>query len=239
MLESENELGGAAMNAPAELYACIYARELPAQALLRLRPESHDKTCVVLEGEPPAQTVCSLNTRARLLGLRRGMTKVEVDTFEGVSVLQRSVQTEDAVRIILLECAGSFSPRVEDRSINGVFVCALDIAGTEGLFGPPIMLAKQLRQRLRTMGITAFVTISANLHTAVCIARGLAGGTPIQVVSRGDEAKALATLPLGVLDVTEAQAETFRTWGICMVRRLIASENCSIAEAVCSYVYGF
>ncbi len=28
-------------------------------------------------------------------------------------------------------------------------------------------------------------------------------------------------------------------WGICMVRRLIASENCLIAEAVCSYVYGF
>lgn len=36
MLESENKLGGATMNAPAELYACIYVRELPAQALLRL-----------------------------------------------------------------------------------------------------------------------------------------------------------------------------------------------------------
>jgi len=221
-LESENELGGAAMNALAELYACIYARELPAQALLRLRPELHDKPCVILEGEPPAHTVCSLNTRARLLGLRRGMTKVEVDTFEGVSILPRSLQTEDTVRIILLECAGSFSPRVEDRSINGVFVCALDIAGTEGLFGPPLMLAKQLRQRLRTMGIAAFVTISANLHAAVCIARGLAGGTPIQVVSRGDEAKALARLPLGVLDVTQAQAETFRAWGILTVGALAA-----------------
>ena len=190
------------MNASAELYACIYARELPAQVLLRLRPELHDKPCVVLEGEPPAQTVCSLNTRARLLGLRRGMTKVEVDTFEGVSVLQRSVRTEDAVRIILLECAGSFSPRIEDRSINGIFVCALDIAGTEGLFGPPLMLAKQLRQRLRTMGIAAFVTVSANLHTAVCIARGLAGGIPIQVVPQGDEALAggVSKLPLDETD---------------------------------------
>ena len=208
------------MNAPAELYACIYVRELPAQALLRLRPELHDKPSVVLEGEPPAQTVCSLNTRARLLGLRRGMTKVEVDTFECVSVLQRSVRTEDAVRIILLECAGSFSPRVEDRSINGIFVCALDIAGTEGLFGPPLLLAKQLRQRLRTIGIVAFVTVSANLHTAVCIARGLAGGIPIQIVPRGDEAKALFSLPLTVLDVTEAQAETFRAWGIRTVGAL-------------------
>jgi protein ImuB len=82
------------------------------------------------------------------------------------------------------------------------------------------MLAKQLRQRLRTMGIVAFVTVSANLHTAVCIARGLGGGIPIQVVPRGDEAKVLSKLPLTVLDVTEAQAETFRAWGIRTVGAL-------------------
>ena len=210
------------MNAPAELYACIYAREFPAQALLRLRPDLHDIPCVVLEGEPPAQMVCSLNTRARLLGLRRGMTKIEVDTFKGVTVLQRSIRIENDVRLILLECAGAFSPRVEDRSVDGVFVCALDIAGTEGLFGPPLMLAKQLRQRLRSMGIVAFVTVSSNLHTAVCIARGLAGGSPIQVVPRGEEAKALSSLPLSVLDVTEALAETFRAWGVRTVGALAA-----------------
>jgi protein ImuB len=150
------------------------------------------------------------------------MTKVEVDTFEGVTVLQRSVRTENEVHSILLECAGCFSPRVEDRSVNGFFVCALDIAGTEGLFGPPLMLAKQLRQRLRSIGIVASVTVSANLHTAVCLARGLASGTPIQVVRSGDEAKALSSLPLTVLDVTEAQAETFRAWGIRTVGALAA-----------------
>jgi protein ImuB len=210
------------MNTPAELYACIYAQELPAQALLRLRPELHDKPCVVLEGEPPVQTVCSLNTRARLLGLRRGMTKVEVETFEAVIALTRSLRTEDAVRMILLECAGCFTPRVEDRSINGVFVCVLDIVGTESLFGPPSMLAKQLRQRLRSMGITAFVTVSANLHTTVCVARGIAGGIPIQVVRKGEEGKALSLLPLTVLDVTETQNETFRAWGIRTVGALAA-----------------
>jgi protein ImuB len=75
---------------PPELYACIYVRELAAQALLRLRPELQDKPCVVLEGEPPLESVCALNTRARLLGLRHGMTQVEVETFENVMVLQRS-----------------------------------------------------------------------------------------------------------------------------------------------------
>src|SRR6201996_7313538 len=156
-----------------ELYACIFVRELPAQALLRLRPELMDKPCIVLEGEAPGQTVCSLNTRARLLGLRRGMTKVEVETFEGVLVLQRSTKTESAVRMILLECAGAFSPRVEERSSDGIFVCVVDVAGTEGLFGPPLLLAKQMRQRVRSVGIVASVIISANVHTALCLARGV------------------------------------------------------------------
>jgi len=203
-----------------ELYACVHAREFPAQALLRLRPELREAPCVVLAGESPTQTVCALNARARLLGLRRGMTKVEVDTFKNVTVLQRSLRMEEATRLVLLECVGSFSPRIEDRSIDGVFACALDIAGTEILFGPPLMLAKQLRQRIRALGIVASVTVSANLNTALCAAKGLASSVPVRIIPPGQEAKALSSLPLAVLDVTEAQEETFRTWGIRTVGAL-------------------
>ena len=69
----------------AELYACLYAKEFPAQALLRLRPELRDKPCVVMDGEPPLQQVCSLTRKARMLGLARGMTQVEVETFPAVT----------------------------------------------------------------------------------------------------------------------------------------------------------
>jgi protein ImuB len=92
------------------------------------------------------------------------MTKVEVETFESVTVLQRSPKAEAAVCAILLECAGAFSPRIEDRSANGIFICIVDASGTEGLFGPPLMLAKQIRQRIRSVGIVASVTISANVY---------------------------------------------------------------------------
>lgn len=210
------------MSHPAELYVCMYVRELPAQALLRLRPELHDKACVVLEGEPPTETVCALNTRARLAGIRRSMTKVEVETFESVTILHRSLKTETAVKTILLECCGAFSPRIEDRSINRLFVCVADVSGTEGLFGPPLMLARQVRQRVRSVGIVASVTVSANVHTAVCLARGLSGGVPLRLVARGEEENALAPLSVVVLDITEAQTETFRTWGIRTVADLAA-----------------
>ena len=99
-----------------EIYACLYAREFPAQALLRLRPELRNKPCVVMEGEPPLQQVCSLTRKARSLGMARGMTQVEVDTFSGVTMLAALAKEEAAAKAILLECAGCFSPRVEDCS---------------------------------------------------------------------------------------------------------------------------
>jgi protein ImuB len=205
-----------------ELYACIYVREFPAQALLRLRSELHDQPCVVMEGESPLQNVCALNTKARLIGMRRGMTKVEVETFQNVTVLQRSRQMEEAVRAILLECAGAFSPYIEDRSVNGIFTCVADIAGTEGFFGAPPSLAKRVRERFRSVGIIASVTVSANCNAAMCLARGLGIGTPIQIVPRGHEAKALSSLPVTVLGITEVQEEIFRTWGIRNVASLAA-----------------
>jgi protein ImuB len=205
-----------------ELYACIYVRELPAQALLRMRTDLLSAPCAILEGEPPTQTVCALNTRARLMGLRRGMTKVEVETFRNIVVLQRSPSMEAAVCAVLLECAGAFSPRLEDRSASGIFVCVVDVAGTEMLFGTATMLAKQIRQRIRSVGVVASVTISANAHAAICLARGLSGGVPIQVVTRGDEANALAALPIAVLDVTQAQHEILQSWGIRTVGALAA-----------------
>jgi protein ImuB len=207
-------MGRLPMTKPAELYACLYAKEFPAQALLRLRPEMHNKPCVVMEGEVLSQHVCSLNTKARLLHMLHGMTRVEVDTFPAPVVLPRSRTMETAAKVVLLECAGAFSPRVEDRSEDTAFLCAIDIAGTKSLFGSPETLARSLLQRVRAVGITARITVSSNFHTAACLARGLPPSIPIKAIAPGEEAKALATLPLRVLNMTESQAEIFTLWGI-------------------------
>jgi protein ImuB len=98
------------MTTSAELFACLYAKEFPAQALLRLRPELRDKPCVVMDGDPPLLKVCSLNMKARLLGIARNMTRVDVDTFPSVTVFTRSHKEEAATKRILLECLGAFSP---------------------------------------------------------------------------------------------------------------------------------
>jgi protein ImuB len=204
-----------------EIYACLYAKEFPAQALLRLRPELRNKPCVVMEGEPPLQQVCSLARKARSLGIARGMTQVEVDTFSEVTVLQRSSKAETAAREVLLECAGCYSPRVEDCSRDNSFLCALDIAGTTGLFGPPETLARNLLTRVSALGITACVAVSSNFYAAVAVARAPLS-LLVRVIPTGEESTALAALPLTVLDISEEQAETFALWGIRTLGMLAA-----------------
>jgi len=196
------------------LYACLYAREFPAQALLRLRPEFRERPCVVMVGDAPLEQVCSLNTKARLLGMARGMTRVEVETFPASAVLARSLEEEAVTRAILFECAGAFSPRVEECSEGAAFACGIDIAGTRSLFGPPETLARKLVERARAVGIASSVTVSGNLHAAVCMARGLRSGATVKVIPQGEEAAALAELPLAVLDLSAEQAETFAAWGV-------------------------
>lgn len=199
---------------PVELYACVYVKEFPAQALLRLRADLWDRPCVVMEGEPPLQQACSLNAKAGALGVVHGMTRVEVDTFSSVTLLTRSQKVEITAKTILLECAGSFSPRIEDRSKNSEFVCVIDIAGTEKLFGPPEVLARNLLNRIRALGVRACVAISSNFYAAAALAKGMCSRTAIQIIPTGEENAALASLPLSVLELSEEQAETFSLWGI-------------------------
>jgi protein ImuB len=206
-------MGECAMSGTTELYAALLAREFPAQALLRFRTDLRSQPCVVMQGQPPLQQVASLNVRARQLGIVHGMTKVEVETFPDITVLRRSLEEENLTTAILLEHAGEFSPRIENCSESGIFLCVIDIAGTEKLFGLPMMLARSLLTRAKMLGIVVCVAISRNFHAAIALAKGIAA-RHIKIVPIGEEAVALAPLPLMVLDLTEEQMETFSLWGI-------------------------
>lgn len=163
------------MKQPEELYACVYAREFPAQAMLRLRPALRSGPVAILQGEAPRQFVCSRNARAAALGVSAGMTRAELDVFPTVALLARSLTEEDSARTALLACAGQFSPRVEDCSLtpenDNCFCAVLDIAGTEKLFGPAEVLARKLLLTVRTLGMQAAVVVSSNVEAAICRAR--------------------------------------------------------------------
>jgi protein ImuB len=198
-------------------YACLVAKEFPMQALLRVRPESRRKPVVVLDGEPPFEQVCSLNGPALTLEIAPGMTKLEMEMFPAAIVLPRSRAQESAARAALLECAGTFSPRVEDQSSDSCFSCVIDITGTEALFGSPQSLGESLLKKAQALGIRASIAISCNFQAARCVARG---HSRLCVVPQGRENEALAPLPLTVLDLSPEHAETFAMWGITTLGEL-------------------
>ena len=193
------------------LYVCVCAAEFPAQALLRLRPDLQSEPVAVLEGRAPLQTICSLNRHAYQKGAALGMTRLEAEGIAALRLLARSVEAEAAARDVLLECVAHFSPRIEEASEGVACAFVLDIAGTALLFGPPETLAQRLRTALLAAGFRASIAVGANFHTARLKAAATRG---ITVIPEGQEATALAKLPLATLNLAENHAESLAIWGI-------------------------
>ncbi len=202
-----------------ELYACVHVAEFPAQALLRLRQDLHAEPVVVLEGRVPHETVCAMNQHARRRGAALGMTRLEVETIGGLKLMARSPEGEASARTVLLECAARFSPRIEEANQDAACTFALDITGTERLFGPPERLAVRLRAALQDAGFRASIVVSANFHTARMTAAAARG---ITVIPEGEEGNALASIPIAALHLAEANFETFALWGIQTLGELAA-----------------
>ena len=199
--------------------ACGYAREFPAQALLRLRPELRTKAVVVVEGEPPREFVCSANENSYALGVQRGMSRPQLEVFDHLEVLRRSPVEEHSARMALLECAGRFSPRVEELRFDYALGFAADITGTEKLLGPSQQIVAKLREQARALGIEISVAASCNLQAALCWTKAYPGA---KVIPFGEEQSTLARIPIEVLDLTLEQSVTLSLWGIHTLGALAA-----------------
>src|SRR5262245_58712910 len=108
----------------------------------------------------------------------------------------------------LLECASTFSPRVEN---TGVGTVVFDVNGLERLFGGYSEIAEKIRDEALSRGLQANVALASNADAAICAARGFAG---ITVIPRGSEAARLRDLPLDVLNPSPEMLETLARWGI-------------------------
>src|SRR5215469_1699298 len=198
------------------LFACVHAVEFPAQALLRLRPNFSAEPVAVLDGRAPQEFVCAMNSHALRRGIALGMTRLDCEALPGVRLLARSTQTEAAARAVMLEHAAKFSPRIEEASNGTGCAFALDIAGTERLFGPPVRLAQRLRNNLAGAGFRVSIAVSVNYDAARMKAFTSRG---ITVIPEGEEAVALAKLPVDALrlaakELADEDRETFAMWGI-------------------------
>ena len=146
----------------------------------------------------------------------------------------RSPRQENAAHAVLLDCAQSFSPRVEDA---GCDIIVLDLAGLELLFGPLSKIARAVACRASDLGLEANVAVASNPDAAVLAARGFSGVT---VIPEGNETEKLGSLPVDVLlgrssgfDCEHEAAqflETLGRWGVRNLRALAALPDVALSE---------
>src|SRR6266446_8334622 len=108
----------------------------------------------------------------------------------------------------LLDCASSYSPRLESTSAGTVI---FDVEGLERLFGSYSEIATKVTNDVRARGLEANVAIASNADAAICAARGFGG---ITVLNEDSEAIRLRDLPLSVLFSSPETLETLERWGI-------------------------
>jgi protein ImuB len=93
----------------------------------------------------------------------------------------------------LVQVARDFSPRIETHGDRAV---TLDISGLGSLIGEPRSIGEELRRTAADAGLGVHIAVAATSTAAILLAHARAGLT---VVPRGEEAAALAPLPLKTL----------------------------------------
>jgi protein ImuB len=212
-------------------FACIYVPDFPVEAILRAEPELRSNAVAVVEGKPPLEKISRGNEDARRAGISAGMTKLQAELCDDVVLRDRSESQETAAHQALLDCAHSFSPRVEDFAADTLL---LDLSGLDKLFGPLPKIAREISRRAAGMGVETNVAVASTLESALLAAHGFSGVT---VIPRGKEAEVLGGLPVEILFTAEADPENteeflriFSRWGIRKFRDLAALPEVDLSE---------
>jgi protein ImuB len=213
------------------LFACIYVPDFSVEAILRAEPDLRSKAVAVVEGKPPLEKLLGSNEIARREGVCSGMTKLQTELCDDVILRDRSGLQELAAHQALLDCAQSFSPRVEDFAPDTLL---LDLSGLDKLFGPLPKIAREISRRAAEIGLETNVAVASTLESALLAAHGFSG---VIVVPEGKEAEVLGGLPVEVLfagnaelETVEEFLETFRRWGIRKFRDLTALPDVELSE---------
>ena len=124
----------------------------------------------------------------------------------------------------LIELAEQFSPVIEEIAQGEV---AFSIDGLGSLFGDARQIASEISRRGEHMGVSANLAIAVNKATALLAARCFRGVT---IIEPGQEAEALADIPIASTPAPPDLIVTMERWGIRTLGELAALPEAGIAE---------
>jgi protein ImuB len=151
--------------------------------------------------------------------------------------LYRPPAADSSAGVGLVDIAADFSPRYERHNDDLV---SIDLTGLQRLLGPAPAIAEELRRAAVSRQLSLHIAVASTRMAAVVLALARPG---ISVVARGDEAAALAAVPLGVLAAVSQNAEcrisdcrlqiavlqTFAKWGLRTLGELAALPAADLA----------
>jgi len=178
------------------------------QAVVRAEPGLRGQAIALIDGNPPLWSVAAANAAALELGVFLGMTKANAAQFAGVEIRARSAIAEKAAHAALRDVGWSVSPRMEDADAD---LLVLDVAGLSSLLGTEQQITELLVTRAGECGLRVNVAIAENISAAEVAARGFAG---ITLITEGEEAMRIGSLPISVLSPPKEIVETLSLWGI-------------------------
>src|SRR5580704_540629 len=228
------------------MFACIFVPNFPMAAVFRAEPELRARAVAIFEGKPPLEKVFAVNESAGRVGIMPGMTKAQAEFCSELTLRPRSLLQESVAHAVLLDCAQSFSPCVEDAAADTALV---DLKGMELLLGSLPEIGRSLFRRAADLGLDANIAVASNPDVAVLAARGFCGVT---VIPAGQEAESLGSLPVEVLFAgrgsgeeregkqkqkederrkkSECSLATLERWGIRDLRALAALPEIALSE---------
>ena len=122
----------------------------------------------------------------------------------------------------VMEILGSYTPAIQQISIDEAF---LDVGGSERLFGPPEVIAHEIRRRVRDeVGLPISVGVAGSKHLAK-VASQVAKPDGLVIVPVGQEREFLDPLPVGLVwGVGPVTRERLHARGITTIGQLARSD---------------
>ncbi len=234
--------------------ACLLIPDLPLRAELRAHPDLTGQPLAIATGPDARAEIIACSPEAAALGLSTPCSVGQARSLSSqITIHVASPALERTTRGALRDIALSFSPRVAlaPRSA-GIFTCEgavfLDATGVSSLHHSEAGFAAALSARAQALGLPGTVAIASSRSTAKIVARKLAipvltetagsgrnaeggGKEPACcILTRSDEAKTLALLPIDLLDPGDELAQKLTRFGVHNVSDLLALPQRALAQ---------
>lgn len=182
---------------------------------------------VTIERSGQRMTIAAACPAARALGLYPGMAVTQAQALvPGLETRPSEPQADSAVLTQLaLFAARRWTPRVAVSDPTGLW---LDLTGVAHLFGGEERMCRRILRFCARLGFTAHIAVAGTAGAAHALAR--CSSRPVTLCPSGEEAQAIAGLPVAALRIDGKALRTAQRMGIATIGDLIAIPRSPLAR---------